>query len=67
MKVIRCILKLAAIVAAVAAVICLIQNYRDTIENIFYTVVGKIKEKKEQYSGFTIPTEYNDYADGDLN
>lgn len=64
MKVIRFILKLAAIAAAAAAVVCLVNNYRDTIEDIFYAVVGKIKEKKAQCCAYTVPTEFDDYADG---
>lgn len=65
MKVVRVILKLAAVAAAVAAVICLVKNYRDTIEDIFYAVVGKIKEKKARYCDYTVPTEFDDYADSD--
>lgn len=67
MKVIRFMLKLAAVAAAVAGIICLVRNYRDTLEDIFYTIVGKIKEKKAQYCDFVIPTEFDDYADGEMN
>lgn len=67
MKVVRCILKVAALAAAVTAVVCLVKHYRDTIEDIFYTVVGKIKEKKAQFCDYTIPSEFDDYADGELN
>ena len=65
MKVIRFMLKLAAVAAAVAGAICLVKNYRDTLEDIFYAIVGKIKEKKAQYGDFVIPTEFDDYADSD--
>lgn len=66
MKVIRCILKLAAVAAAVAGIICLLKHYRDTVEDIFYTIVGKIKEKKAQFGDFVIPTEFDEYADEEL-
>lgn len=67
MKVIRFMLKLAAVAASVAGIICLVKNYRDTLEDIFYAIVGKIKEAKAQCGDFVIPTEFDDYADGELN
>ena len=65
MKAIRCILKLVAVVAAVAGIVCLVKTYWDTLEDIFYMVVGKIKEKKAQCCDYTIPTEFDDFADSD--
>lgn len=61
MKAGRCILKLVAALAALAAAAYLIKTYWDTLEDIFYTVVGKIKETKAQYC----PSEYEDFADSD--
>ena len=49
MKVGRCILKLAAALAALAALAYLIKTYWDTLEEIFYRIVGKIKDLKEEY------------------
>ena len=65
MKAVRCILKLIAAVAAIGAVVCLVRTYRDTLEDIFYTVVGKIKEKKAQCT-CVFPSEFDDYADGEM-
>lgn len=67
MKAVRCILKIVAALAAVAAVVCLVRNYWDTIEDLFYTAVGKIKEKKAQRA-CSCPgaSEYADYADGEM-
>ena len=66
MKAVRCVLKLAAALAAIAAAVYLVKTYWDTVEDIFYTVVGKIKEKKAQYV-CAVPSEFDDYADGELN
>ena len=60
-----CIAKIIAAVAAVAAVVWLVRTYRDTLEDIFYTVVGKIKEKKAQCAHL-FPSEFDDYADGEM-
>ena len=65
MKVFRCILKLVAVAAAVAGVVCMVKRYWDTLEEIFYLAVGKIKEKKAQYCDYTVPTEFDDFVDSD--
>lgn len=66
MKAGRCILKLIAALAAMGAAVYLVTTYWDTLEDIFYTVVGKIKEKKAQYI-CAAPSEFDDYADGEMN
>lgn len=66
MKAGRCIVKLIAVLAAVGAAAYAVTRYWDKIEDIFYTVVGKIKEKKAQYV-CAAPSEFDDYADGELN
>ncbi len=65
MKVMRCLLKLAAAALAVYGALCLVRTYRDTLEDIFYTVVGKIKEKKARCADL-FPLEFEDFADGEL-
>lgn len=65
MKAARWILKTAAVLAAVGAVVCLVVNYWETIVDAFYAVVGKVKAKKEQYCCF-VPSEYDDYDDSAL-
>ncbi len=65
MKAARCILKVAAIFAAVGAAICLVTTYWETIVDAFYAVAAKLEAKKEQFCGF-IPSEYDDYDDGAL-
>ncbi len=47
MKAASCILKIAAVVAAVSAVACLVVSYWDKIMDAFYTISDKIQEKKE--------------------
>jgi len=59
------IAKLIAVLAAVGAIVYLVTAYRDTLEDLFYTVVGKIKEKRAQYV-CAAPSEYDDYADHEL-
>lgn len=65
MKEVRCILKVVAVVAAIGAVVCLVRHYWDTLEDIFYTVVGKIKEKKARCA-CVFSSEFDDYADGEM-
>lgn len=65
MKAGRCILKLVATVAAIGAAAYLVATYWETLVDLFYVAVGKIKEKKAQYSCIC-PSEFDDYADGEL-
>lgn len=60
-----CIAKIIAAAAAVVGIVLLVRAYRDTLEDVFYTIVGKIKEKKAQYAEF-FPSEFDDYADGEI-
>lgn len=65
MKAIRCILKITAALAALAAVAYLALKYWETLVDLFYTIVGKIKEKKAQYC-CVMPSEFDDYADHEI-
>ena len=65
MKAARCILKAAAVVAAVGTAVCLVVAYWETIVDAVYAVAAKLEAKKEQLRGF-IPSEYDDYDDGAL-
>lgn len=65
MKAACCIAKIIAALAAIAAAAYLISRYWDTLVDLFYVAVGKIKEKKEACSGLF--SEYDDYADAELN
>ena len=65
MKVARCVLKIAAIFAAIGTAACLVVAYWETIVDAFYAVAAKLEAKKEQLCGF-IPSEYDDYDDGAL-
>ena len=65
MKAARCILKAAAVVAAVGTAVCLVVADWETIVDAFYAVAAKLEAKKEQLRGF-IPSEYDDYDDGAL-
>lgn len=65
MKAVRCILKTAAVFAAIGAAVCLAITYWETIVDAFYAVAAKLEAKKEQLCGF-IPSEYDDYDDGAL-
>lgn len=67
MKAGRCILKLIAALAVIGATAYVVTTYWDRIVDLFYVVVGKIKEAKAQYCDCTLCTsEFDDYADGDL-
>ncbi|MDD6159909.1 MAG: hypothetical protein PUB51_02105 [Oscillospiraceae bacterium] len=59
MKVLRCVLKLAAVAAVAAAAAYAVTKYWDRIEDMFYVLVGKVKDKKVEY----FPSEYEDFAD----
>ena len=65
MKAGRCIVKLIAVLAALAAAAYLIKTYWETLEDIFYTVVGKIKEAKAQYCCCECSSEAEHFADED--
>ena len=67
MKAGRCILKLVAALAAIAAAAYLIKTYWETLEDIFYMVVSKIKEKKAEYCCCDCDAEYEfeDFEDAD--
>jgi hypothetical protein len=60
-------LKLVAALAALAAAAYLIKTYWDTLEDIFYMIVGKIKEKKAQYCCYCCDcdSEFEDFEDAD--
>ena len=65
MKAGRCILKLVAALAALAAAAYLIKTYWETLEDIFYMIVGKIKEKKAEYCCCECDSEFEDFVDAD--
>lgn len=65
MKAARCLVKLAAVMAVIGAAVCLVIRNWESIVDVFYAVVGKVKAKKEQYCCF-VPSEYDDYDDGAL-
>ncbi len=66
MKAGRCICKALAAIAAMAAAAYLVVTYWETLVDLFYAVVGKIKEKKAQYCCCAAPSEYDDYADHEI-
>ena len=59
-------IKIAAVLAAIGAVACLVVAYWDTLTEMFYAVAGKLEQKKEQLCGYGAPSEYDDYDDGAL-
>lgn len=69
MKVGRCILKLVAALAALAAAAYLIKAYWETLEDIFYRIVSKVKELKEEYCccdcDCDCEDEFEDFEDAD--
>lgn len=68
MKVGRFILKLVAALAALAAAAYLIKTYWETLEDIFYCIVGKIKALKEERlccCSCDCEDEYGDFEDTD--
>lgn len=65
MKAGRCIVKLIAMLAALAAAAYLIKTYWETLEDIFYAVVGKIKEAKARYCCCGCSSEAEYFADED--
>lgn len=66
MKAGHCILKLVAALAVIGAGVCLVVKYWEDLVDLFYVAVGKIKEKKAQCCCIA-PSEFDDYADGELN
>lgn len=64
MKVARCILKAAAVIAAVSAVVCVVVAYWDKIVDGFYAIADKVEEKKANCCFCS--SEYDDYDDGEL-
>lgn len=64
MKVARCILKAAAVIMAVSAVVCVAVAYWDRIVDAFYAIADKVEEKRADCCFG--PSEYDDYADGEL-
>lgn len=64
MKVTRCVLKIVAALAVLAAVACAVAAYWDRIVDAFYTVADKIEEKKA--SCCFESSEYDDYDDDDI-
>lgn len=65
MKAIRCVLKLIAALAVIGAAACLVVKYWETLVDLFYLAVGKIKEKKAEYCCCECSSEFEDYADAD--
>lgn len=61
MKAARCILKIAAAVAVLAAAACAVVAYWDRIVDAFYTIADKIEEKKADCC--LASSEYDDYDD----
>ena len=67
MKFGRCILKLIAALAAIAAAAYVITTYWDRIVDLFYVVVGKIKDKKAELCDCVLcPSEFDDFEDAEL-
>ena len=64
MKVIRFILKAAAVAMAVSAVVCLVMAYWDKIVDTFYAIADKVEEKKANCCFCS--SEYDDYEDAEL-
>ena len=64
MKVIRLILKAAAVAMAVSAVVCLVMAYWDKIVDTFYAIADKVEEKKANCCFCS--SEYDDYEDAEL-
>lgn len=61
MKVTRCVLKIMAAAAVLAAAVCAVAVYWDRIVDAFYTVADRIEEKKANCC--LEPSEYDDYDD----
>ena len=67
MKFGRCVLKLIAALALIGAAAYVVTTYWDKILDLFYVVVGKIKDKKAELCDCVLcPSEFDDFADGDF-
>ena len=67
MKAGRCFLKLIAALAVIGAAAYVVTTYWDTIVDLFYVVVGKIKDKKAQLCDCVLcSSEFDDYADAEI-
>ena len=62
MKVTRCILKIAAAAASIAAIVFAVVAYWDKISDAFYTIADKLEEKKANHCRFDDP-DFDDYDD----
>ena len=65
MKVARLVLKIVALSLGAAAVVCAIIAYWDKIADFFFSLRAKVQEKK--VCCCKKPSEYDDYADWELN
>jgi hypothetical protein len=64
MKAGRCILKLIAALAVIGAATYAVVTYWDTIVDLFYVAVSKIKDKKAQFCDCVLcSSEFDDFAD----
>jgi len=66
MKVARFVLKIVAAGLTAAAAVCCIIAYWDKIVDCFFTLRAKLQEKKKTCC-FAKSSEYDDYADWDIN
>lgn len=62
MKAAKTILKIAALLAAIGSLACLIAAHWETVEELFYVVVGKVKEKTAECKCFCA-SEFEDFED----
>ncbi len=65
MKIARFVLKIVAASLATAALACCVVAYWDKIAEFFCSLTGKVKEKTVGCH-CSYPSEYDDYADWDL-
>ena len=63
MKVVRCILKIVALLMVAVAAVCAVVAFWDRIVDLFYTIADKVEEKK---ADCRFASEYDDYEDCDL-
>lgn len=67
MKAGRCIFKIIAALAVVGAAAYVVAKHWDTVVDMFYVLVGKIKDKKAQLCDCVLcSSEFDDYADGEM-
>lgn len=63
----RCFLKFIAALAFIAAAAYVVTTYWDKIVDLFYVVVGKIKDKKAELCDCVLcPSEFDDFDDVDF-